>query len=72
MFSQVVRSAADKPQIITNRGEEAAVILSMKDYRELKGKKPSFIEAFKNRPYPELELEMPEYLPDEKMREIDW
>ncbi|GHV62885.1 hypothetical protein AGMMS49587_11090 [Spirochaetia bacterium] len=72
MLSQVVKLAADAPQIITNRGVEAAVILSMEDYRELKGIKPSFIQAFRNRPYPELELEAPEYLPDEEIQEIDW
>jgi prevent-host-death family protein len=71
-LSQLVRSAADSPQIITNRGEEAAVILSMDKYRELKGKKQSLVEAFKNCPYPELELELPEYLPHEKIPEIDW
>jgi prevent-host-death family protein len=71
MLSEVVKSTASIPQIVTVRGVEAAVILSMKDYRELKGKKPSLIEAFKNRPYPEMELEMPPRLAEEP-REIDW
>ncbi|GHT70711.1 antitoxin [Spirochaetia bacterium] len=71
MLSEVIKSTVSMPQIITVRGVEAAVILSMKDYRKLKGKKPSLIEAFKNRPYPELELEMPPRLVEEP-REIDW
>ncbi|GHV92616.1 hypothetical protein AGMMS50268_31190 [Spirochaetia bacterium] len=71
MFSDVIKSTATRPQIITVRGVEAAVILSMNDYRKLKGKKPSLIDAFRNRPWPELELELPPR-PVEKMREIDW
>jgi prevent-host-death family protein len=72
-FSQLVRSTVNKPQIITSRGEETAVVLSMKDYRELKGEKQQTIwEFFHNSPFRDVELEMPEYLPNEKMREIDW
>jgi prevent-host-death family protein len=72
-LSQLVRSAADSPQIITNRGEEAAVILSMDKYRELKGEKKQTIwEFFHNSPFRDVELELPEYLPNEKIPEIDW
>jgi prevent-host-death family protein len=71
MLSEVIKSTASAPQIITVRGVEAAVILSMDDYRKLKGKKPSLIDAFKNRPWPELELEMP-LRPAEEPREIEW
>ncbi|GHU56357.1 hypothetical protein FACS189442_4890 [Spirochaetia bacterium] len=72
MFSQLVRSAVDKPQIITNRGEETAVVLSMKDYRELKGEKQQTIwEFFHNSPFRDVELEMPPRLVEEP-REIDW
>ena len=35
MLSEVVRSAAREPQIITVRGEEKAVVLSMDEYRKL-------------------------------------
>ncbi|GHU83120.1 hypothetical protein FACS189468_7990 [Spirochaetia bacterium] len=70
-FSEVIKSAAATPQIITVRGEETAVILSMKDYRELRGKKKSLVDAFKNCPWPDVELELPPRLVEEP-REIDW
>ncbi|MFP3043143.1 type II toxin-antitoxin system Phd/YefM family antitoxin [Treponema primitia] len=59
-FSEVIKSAAKLPQIITVRGEETAVILSMEEYRGLMGKKPSLIEALMNCPHPEVELELPD------------
>ncbi|AEF83572.1 prevent-host-death family protein [Treponema primitia ZAS-2] len=59
-FSEVIKSAAKSPQIITVRGEETAVILSMDKYRGLMGKRPSFIEALMNCPWPDVELELPD------------
>jgi prevent-host-death family protein len=70
-FSEVIKSAAEAPQIITVRGEETAVILSMDKYRKLTGKEPSLIEAFMNSPYPEVELEMPDRGGPGDWRDID-
>jgi prevent-host-death family protein len=56
-FSEVIKSSAESPQIITVRGEETAVILSMDKYRKLMGKKSSLLEALKNCPWPDVELE---------------
>ncbi|GHU60557.1 antitoxin [Spirochaetia bacterium] len=69
-FSEVIKSAAKSPQIITVRGEETAVILSMDKYRGLLGKKPSLIEAFMNCPWPDVELELPDRR-SEEWRDID-
>jgi prevent-host-death family protein len=71
MLSEVIKSTASAPQIITVRGVETAAVLSMDYYRKLTGGKPSLIGAFRNRPWPELELEMPPR-PAEEPREIGW
>jgi prevent-host-death family protein len=71
MFSAVIKSAAEQPQIITVRGEETAVVLSMEEYKRLTPKKQSIVEFFQNSPWADVELELPERLPEE-MREIDW
>jgi prevent-host-death family protein len=60
MLSEVVKSAAQEPQIITVRGEEKAVVLSMDEYKKLKPKKPSLVELFQNSPLYGVELELPE------------
>jgi prevent-host-death family protein len=71
MLSEVVRSAAREPQIITVRGEEKAVVLSMEDYKKLnKPEKPTLYEFFQNSPLCGVELELPERR-IEPIREID-
>ncbi|MDR1046614.1 MAG: type II toxin-antitoxin system Phd/YefM family antitoxin [Treponema sp.] len=70
MLSALVRAAVEEPQIITVRGEETAVLLSMEEYRKLSPKKQSIVEFFQNSPWADVELELPERLPEE-MREID-
>jgi prevent-host-death family protein len=70
MLSALVKAAAEEPQIITVRGEETAVLLSMEEYRKLSPKKQSIVEFFQNSPWADVELELPERLPEE-MREID-
>jgi prevent-host-death family protein len=70
MLSAVIKSAAEEPQIITVRGEETAVVLSMNEYRRLVPKPQSIVEFFQNSPWADVELELPERLP-EKMRKID-
>jgi prevent-host-death family protein len=48
-FSEVVRDASVAgPQVITVRGEDEAVVLSMESYRKLLDRKPSFL-AFMDR-----------------------
>jgi prevent-host-death family protein len=58
-LSAVIKAAAEAPQIITVEGEETAVVLSMHKYRQLELRQPSLVEAFRNSPYPEVELELP-------------
>jgi prevent-host-death family protein len=60
MLSQVVKSAAREPQIITVRGEEKVVILSMDEYKKIKPKKQSLFEFLQNSPWSDVELELPE------------
>lgn len=44
-FGDVVRRAATEgPQIVTYRGADAAVILSIDAYRQLEAKRPSFVD----------------------------
>ena len=50
-LSQVVKEARRSgPQIITVRGEDAAVILSMDEYRRLTQKKDNLADFFMNSP----------------------
>jgi prevent-host-death family protein len=44
-FSKVVQKArAEGPQIVTLRGERAAVVLSAADYDELRASRPSLVD----------------------------
>lgn len=44
-FSEVVKRAArDGPQVVTYRGVEAAVVLSVEDYRRLEASRPSLAD----------------------------
>jgi prevent-host-death family protein len=44
-LSEVIkRAASEGPQIVTQRGVETAVVLSIDEYRRLDGNKPSFAE----------------------------
>jgi prevent-host-death family protein len=71
MLSEVIKSAAREPQIITVRGEETAVVLSMEKYKKLSSPQESLVEFMRNSPWADTELELPER-PSEKMREIAW
>jgi prevent-host-death family protein len=72
MLSKVVQSAGRKPQIITVRGEEKAVVLSMDEYKKLTRakEKPSLVEFFQNSPWRGVELDIPERR-IEPMRDIN-
>ncbi len=58
-FSQVVQEArCCGPQVITVRGEEAAVVLSAEDYRKLAGREGSLLEFFQHSPWAESEIDV--------------
>lgn len=43
-FAEVVkRAASEGPQIVTYHGADTAVVLSMKEYQRLEGKRPSLV-----------------------------
>ena len=44
-FSKVVQKArAEGPQVVTLRGEQTAVVLSIEDFNALKAARPSFVD----------------------------
>ena len=46
-FSEVVNKAeAEGPQLITRRGEDTAVLVSFKDFKELTGQKGNLVDFF--------------------------
>ncbi|MCJ7568700.1 MAG: type II toxin-antitoxin system Phd/YefM family antitoxin [Anaerolineales bacterium] len=58
-FSQIVNEAlSDGPQVVTRRGEEGAVIISMEEYLRLKKSQPSLLEFFQRSPLPGVELDL--------------
>ena len=70
MLSEVIKAAAAKPQTITIRGKETAVILSVEEYRRLVRPRQTLFEFVQNSPLRDIALELPQRLP-EKMREIN-
>ena len=69
MFSEVIKAATVKPQIITVRGKETAVILSIGEYKKLVSPRQTLFEFIQNSPLRDLELELPRRQP-ENMREV--
>lgn len=57
-LSEVVNSARKGPQEITVRGEPAAVVVSVEEYRRLKKKKTSFVEFIRNSPLMGVDLKI--------------
>ncbi|HSK75310.1 MAG TPA: type II toxin-antitoxin system Phd/YefM family antitoxin [Thermoanaerobaculia bacterium] len=56
-LSEVVEEAIEKgPQILTRRGVEVAVILSLDEYLQLKKKQTSLSEFFQQSPLADLDL----------------
>ncbi|WP_203783439.1 type II toxin-antitoxin system Phd/YefM family antitoxin [Paractinoplanes rishiriensis] len=50
-FSELLRAAASgEPQIVTKHGEEIAVVLTMSEYRRLKGERMSFTDYLLQEP----------------------
>ena len=70
MFSEVIQSAALRPQIITVRGKKTAVILSFEEFQKLSGPRQNLFEFFQNSPFRDTQLELPIRFP-EKMREVN-
>ena len=70
MFSEVIKASGRRPQIISVRGKETAVILSIGDYQKLVRPRQSFFEFIQASPLRGLNLELPPRLP-EKMRDIN-
>jgi prevent-host-death family protein len=50
MLSEVVKSAIREPQIITVRGEEKAVVLSMDEYKKLRPKNQAWLNSSRSPP----------------------
>jgi prevent-host-death family protein len=69
MFSEVVKAAAVKPQIITVRGKETAVIISIEEYKKLAQPRQTLYEFIQDSPLRDLKLDLPRRLP-EKMRSV--
>ena len=69
MFSEVIKAAAAKPQTITVRGRETAVILSVEDYNKLVRPNQTLYAFMQESPLRNYDLELPARLP-EKMRKI--
>jgi len=69
MFSDVVKAAFVKPQIITVRGKETAVIISYEQYKNLTNPRVSFFDFIQKSPLRDLKLELPERTA-EPMRQV--
>lgn len=50
-FSEVIRATAKRPQFVSVRGKEEAVILSKAEYNRLLEKKKNFIEFINQSPF---------------------
>ena len=64
-LSEVLRRArTDGPQRLTVHGRESAVVLSVEEFRRLKGEGPtgqSLVDALRTCPYPEIDLDVPRH-----------
>ena len=70
-LSEVIRAAAEEPQYITLRGEEAAVVISSREFNRLRKAKPdrTLYEIWKSAPKV-AEFEIPPRK-RERMRKVD-
>ena len=63
-FSKVIKEAVDHgPQIITKRGVETALLISIKDYRKINKKTVKLSQFFRNSPLKDV------YLPLERSQD---
>ena len=50
-FSELVeRARRDGPQVVTKHGKETVVVVSIEDYRRLRGHEPSLVEFIRSAP----------------------
>lgn len=59
--SAAKKAAEQGPVFITDRGKPAHVLLTIEEYRRLKGKSMSLAEALEQKDAPEPNLDLPEY-----------
>lgn len=57
-LSEVLREAVEAPQVITVRGREAGVVLSMAAYQQLVPPGHSPVEFFRNSPLASVDLDL--------------
>lgn len=58
-FSEVIEKALHEgPQVVTRRGLETVVVLSMEEYRYLTRPRGSLVDFFKNAPFKDVELDL--------------
>ena len=69
MFSNLIKASAKKPQVITVRGKETAVVISIDKYKKLVKPEQSLFQFLQSSPLCGINLELPERLP-ENPREI--
>ncbi|MFO7889688.1 MAG: type II toxin-antitoxin system Phd/YefM family antitoxin [bacterium] len=56
-FSKVVKEAVNHgPQIITKRGVETAMLISIRDYKRINKKRPKLSQFFRNSPLKDVDL----------------
>jgi prevent-host-death family protein len=69
MLSEVIKASIVKPQTITIRGKETAVILSIAEYEKLADPGLTLFEFIQSSPLRDLHLELPSRH-SEEMREV--
>lgn len=58
-FSEVVEKALNVgPQVVTRRGVEAVVVISVTEYKKLTQPKTSLVEFFKQSPFHGLDIDL--------------
>ncbi|MFA6009797.1 MAG: type II toxin-antitoxin system Phd/YefM family antitoxin [Desulfobacteraceae bacterium] len=58
-FSEVIEKALHEgPQVVTRRGLETVVVLSMEEYRYLTRPRGSLVDFFKNAPFKDVEMDL--------------
>lgn len=71
-FSELVRKANEEgPQTITKHGKESAVVLSMNDYRRLKGPENDLASFFRESPLSDYAGELDLERDSSKGRDVD-
>lgn len=69
MLSEVIKEAAAKPQVITVRGKDTAVVLSIEAFQKLARPQQTLFEFIQNSPLRDFKLDLPRRT-SEKMRDF--